>query len=320
MATVSGWEYPYSTKRWQQEIASGIENQSSSLTSKLDESIQLQREVVDSLQRIDVTLQFIHEELGNLHSTVREGVELQKLALERQILQDKLEEFVYQLQKNADEVSHPECGLPLQKQYLISNGLLQTIKELGISTGLIKGISTKTLFESSSLQLAKRKAELLEVSTVRTWVQLWEDEQARATEQSKQTTELEKCARQLNQAKSAQAANQKEIAALKEQQSLLASPLKYWWSLPMIRRLNWFLFYYTTPVLLKKERAKVETALKQTQSSGVNLESVVLQRTEELSACTSALSVADQAYIITKRRREDFEEENKSGLNTKRNG
>ena len=93
------------------------------------------------------SLHSIHDEIAEVRRHTTAAMAIQQELLNRELIQAKLEEFIYQAERMVDEFENANGSIDLSTQYYLLTGLLETIKDQGISTVFIRGRDNKAAFD-----------------------------------------------------------------------------------------------------------------------------------------------------------------------------
>jgi hypothetical protein len=121
---------------------------------------------------ISDSLVSIHAEIAQARRISVEALAIQQELLSREVIQGKLEEFIYQLEKMVNEFQKREADVVPSTQYFLLLGVLKTIQSEGISTAIIRGRDNKAAFEtavSRASTLHKQLQAHPEVQQAITW-------------------------------------------------------------------------------------------------------------------------------------------------------
>lgn len=110
---------------------------------------------------ISDTLSSIHDEIAQVRRANAEALAIQQELLNREVIQGRLEEFIYQIEKMVTEFEGPDCEAVPSTRYFLLTGVLKTIQTEGISTAVIRGRDNKATFEAV-VRRARTVAKTLE--------------------------------------------------------------------------------------------------------------------------------------------------------------
>lgn len=103
----------------------------------------------------------IESELAQVRVNAHQGLAIQQELLQRDTIQSRLEEFIFQVQKLLAEVGKHDAALPASTRYFLLRGVVETVQKQGISTPIIRGRENKAAFETA-LQDARTLSASLE--------------------------------------------------------------------------------------------------------------------------------------------------------------
>lgn len=130
----------------------------------------------------------IRQDIAGVRQDVQAQLEIQQEVVNRQAVQDKLEEFIYQMQKMIGDFRQPHSDYPPVYQFLFLNKLFETIAAEGITTPMIRGRDNKAAFDKCIDDGRDLQRSLRKNPDVRTFLQ---DEKHRG-QVEKKVQELEK--------------------------------------------------------------------------------------------------------------------------------
>src|SRR5205823_913326 len=87
------------------------------------------------------------EDVAGMRQDVQAQLGIQQDVVNRQAVQDKLEEFIYQMQKMLGDFRQPHSDYHPVYQFLFVNTLFETIAYEGITTTMIRGRDNKAAFD-----------------------------------------------------------------------------------------------------------------------------------------------------------------------------
>jgi hypothetical protein len=146
--------------------------------------------VVDEVGR---SLESIHNNIEMVRRTTSAALMVQQELLNRENLQSVLEEFTYQAEKMLDnfEVANDESTDPSTRYYILT-GLLDSIKDSGISTAVIRGRDNKAAFDKVVDRGTELQQKLLSDKEVKQAIQWVENEKQRKAEEERRVVEQER--------------------------------------------------------------------------------------------------------------------------------
>jgi hypothetical protein len=106
------------------------------------------------------TLRDISSEMSQIRRLHEEGLAVQQELLKREVIQQQLEELIFQADKLVAECSNPRTDVPPSSRYFLLQGFLQTVEQQGIGTAIIKGRDNKAAFERVVQVAGKLRAAL----------------------------------------------------------------------------------------------------------------------------------------------------------------
>lgn len=92
-------------------------------------------------------LDSIHGEMAEVRLLHEESMAAQQAMVQREALQDRLEEFIYQTEKLVNEFKSRKSDVPMSSRYFTLLGILEQIKQENISTSMIRGRDNKAAFD-----------------------------------------------------------------------------------------------------------------------------------------------------------------------------
>jgi hypothetical protein len=104
---------------------------------------------------------------------------MQHEMLQRDHLQSQLEEFIYQSEKLAAESNDSSAELPPSSRYYMLLGVIETIRQVGIGTPIIRGRDNKATFEKVVQQVEGHIERLQDHPEVKEALQWAEEEEKR---------------------------------------------------------------------------------------------------------------------------------------------
>jgi len=112
-----------------------------------EQSVDLGRVKAFALISIGDSIAWLMSEMAELRHTHTAALALQQAILHREVLQEKLEEFIYQSRKTISSLLDPsDKSSPVSKALIIRSFFL-SVKNAGISTSVIRGIPNKEAFD-----------------------------------------------------------------------------------------------------------------------------------------------------------------------------
>jgi len=132
-----------------------------------EQSVDLGRVQALALGGIGASMAWLMSEMSELRHTHTAALALQQAILQRDVLQEKLEEFIYQSRKMISSFLDPaDQSSPVSKALLIRSFFL-SVKGAGISTSMIRGIPNKEAFDNCLDQAKALYRQLGQRSDVR---------------------------------------------------------------------------------------------------------------------------------------------------------
>jgi hypothetical protein len=134
----------------------------------------------------------IHAEIAQVRQMNAEALAIQQELLNREIIQSKLEEFIFQMEKMVNEFNQPGDSPVPSTRYFLLTGVLKTIREQGISTAIVRGRDNKAAFDkcaNEAMSLLKRLHDEPEVKAALAWAK---EEQKRLEDQRQKQEEERK--------------------------------------------------------------------------------------------------------------------------------
>lgn len=98
------------------------------------------------LSEMDASMQAIHSEMADARRLHEEGLAAQQEMLQREALQNYLEEFIYQTEKLVNECK-TNTKLPPSSRYFMLISAAERLKQENISTPIIRGRDNKAAFD-----------------------------------------------------------------------------------------------------------------------------------------------------------------------------
>lgn len=142
------------------------------------------------LNDISNSLGSIHSEMAAIRATADQGLALQQEMLQREVIQSRLEEFIYQMQKVVTEFEKSDGAYPSSTRYFLLKGMLETIEQEGIGTPVIRGRENKATFEATTAKVREMTTRLLKDAEVQEAIAWSQAEQKRLDdERQKQAQE-----------------------------------------------------------------------------------------------------------------------------------
>ena len=141
------------------------------------------------LADISGSLGDLHSEMSQIRRSTAQGLAIQQEILQREIIQTRLEEFIYQMEKLVENFSAADCDCVPSSRFFLLRGILETIQKEGISTPLIKGRENKVAFEQCSARAKSLYQQLEQHEEVKDAIAWAKAEQRRLQEQKQQQTE-----------------------------------------------------------------------------------------------------------------------------------
>ena len=160
---------------------------------------------------ISESLSSIHVEMETVRKANQKSLAIQQEMLDRDIIQGRLEEFIYKADQMVTDFERPETDAIPSSRYFLLTGLLEAVQTEGISTAVVRGRDNKAALD----QMLKRASLLVR--------SLADDEEVKealawAAEENKKRLALEEQARK-QQALLEDAARRKELEAAREQRA-----------------------------------------------------------------------------------------------------
>lgn len=122
----------------------------------------------------------IHSEMAEVRQLHAEGLAAQQELLQREALQDRIEEFLYQAEKLVEKCSSRDTDIPYSSRYFLLQGVIHSINNEGISTAIIKGRENKKAFDDVVAKINKMLSKLSEIAEVKEAIEWAEKENRRA--------------------------------------------------------------------------------------------------------------------------------------------
>jgi len=174
------------------------------------------------LTDISGSLFSIHAEIAQVRQLNTEALAIQQELLNRETIQGKLEEFIYQIEKMVKEFQQPGNSPVPSTRYFLLTGVLKTIRDQGISTAIVRGRDNKAAFDkcaNEAMSLLKRLHDDPEVKAALAWAKA---EQKRLEDQKKkqedeQRRQAEEKARQQREEAEERERRKKEREAQEEE-------------------------------------------------------------------------------------------------------
>jgi hypothetical protein len=133
------------------------------------------------------SLRSMSGKMRSLRAAQMEGIAIQQAAMQREIFQDKIEEFVYQMQKAINAFQQANSDFPPSSQYFFLRAVFATVEQEGIATAVIKGRDNKLAFDdgmSKARALYRQLERNPEVRQALAWAE---------GEEQKRLAEAKKC-------------------------------------------------------------------------------------------------------------------------------
>ncbi|MEZ5939742.1 MAG: hypothetical protein R3C18_00010 [Planctomycetaceae bacterium] len=120
---------------------------------------QIQSHQLSNLRR---TMSAIDDEIAAVRQTQNEALAVQQTLLQREVIQGQIEEFIFQTEKLVTQFSESDCELPASTRFFLLRGVLDYVKQNGVSTPVIRGRDNKTAFETvmQSVQSLTKKLQI----------------------------------------------------------------------------------------------------------------------------------------------------------------
>jgi hypothetical protein len=141
-------------------------------------SVALQTMQTALLGHMAGTLNGISNEMAEVRRLNENALAVQQQLLQREIMQQQIEELIYQTDKLVVECSNSQTDIPPSSRFFLMQGFLSTVEQQGIGTPIIKGRDNKTAFErvvTSATNLVKRLLKDPEVQQAIAWAKKLED-------------------------------------------------------------------------------------------------------------------------------------------------
>lgn len=122
----------------------------------------------------------IHSEMAEVRQLHAEGLAAQQELLQREALQDRIEEFLYQAEKLVEKCSSRDTDIPYSSRYFLLQGVIHSVHNEGISTAIIKGRENKKAFDDVVDKINKMLSKLSEIAEVKEAIEWAEAENRRA--------------------------------------------------------------------------------------------------------------------------------------------
>ncbi len=122
----------------------------------------------------------IHSEMAEVRQLHAEGLAAQQELLQREALQDRIEEFLYQAEKLVEKCSSRDTDIPYSSRYFLLQGVIHSVHHEGISTAIIKGRENKKAFDDVVAKINKMLSKLSEIAEVKEAIEWAEAENRRA--------------------------------------------------------------------------------------------------------------------------------------------
>lgn len=127
----------------------------------------------------------IHSEMAEVRQLHAEGLAAQQELLQREALQDRIEEFLYQAEKLVEKCSSRDTDIPYSSRYFLLQGVIHSIHNEGISTAIIKGRENKKAFDDVVAKIKKMLSKLSEIAEVKEAIEWASAENRRALAERK---------------------------------------------------------------------------------------------------------------------------------------
>lgn len=174
---------------------------------------QIQSHQLSNLRR---TMSAIDDEITAVRQTQDEALAVQQTLLQREVIQGQIEEFIFQTEKLVTQFSESDCELPASTRFFLLRGVLDYVKQNGVSTPVIRGRDNKTAFESVMQSVQSLTKKLQSDPEVREAIEWAQEEQKRALAARKKVQ-----AEQQAEREKAQQERQKRIQQLEVRYSSL---------------------------------------------------------------------------------------------------
>jgi len=123
----------------------------------------------------------IHGQMEQVKRQTADTLAIQQELLNREQLQQNLEEFIFQTEKLVTEFSS-KSEVPASTRYFLLQSVLVQVEEDGIDTAMIRGRDNKAAFERAMASVNRLVAELLKDPDVQQAIQWAEKEAAKRAE------------------------------------------------------------------------------------------------------------------------------------------
>ena len=155
----------------------------------MQKSVALQGVQTLLLGNMAGTLKVISNEMAQMRRASQDALAVQQALLTREVLQQRLEEMIFQGDKLVAECANPKTEIPASSQFFLLEGFLKTVERGNIGTAIIRGRDNKTAFERVIQQASGLTQRLLkepEVQEALAWAKKLEDQRHRQRQQIEQ--------------------------------------------------------------------------------------------------------------------------------------
>jgi hypothetical protein len=127
----------------------------------------------------------IHGQMAEVKRQSADALAIQQELLNREQLQQYLEEFIFQTEKLVEEFS-AKSEVPASTRYFLLQSVLVQVQQDGIATTTIRGRDNKVAFERAMASVNRLVAELLEDPEVQQAIKRAEKEEAKRAEKRRE--------------------------------------------------------------------------------------------------------------------------------------
>jgi hypothetical protein len=155
------------------------------------ESRRLTEFQLQELQSINATFDCVLHELHSLQQAHQQGVHLQQALLAREVFQDQVEEFVYNLEKTPNEFAIPNSEFSPELQFFQLRWIIEEVDSQGISTVCIRGRDNKATFDACLKHAKSQYRQLAVHPDVQRAIAVEESERRRLLSEETERNRLE---------------------------------------------------------------------------------------------------------------------------------
>lgn len=153
-------------------------------TRLAEQSLKLQSMQTGLMVDMGMSLRTIASTMDALRQQHENALAIQQELLHRDQVQSQMEEFIFQVEKLAAECENRDTDLPPSSRYFLLVGVVETVKQEGIGTPIIRGRDNKVAFTEALKRIQNLIDQLAHLSDVKDAIE-WAEQERKKREKER---------------------------------------------------------------------------------------------------------------------------------------